>query len=151
MPLLVEEVNLEKDYDELFQCQWAAWTNPRQAVWELMSPISGSGPSAEAEAIKAGRDRQLFITNADPSNRWVKVTDTDTGKIVAGALWTMYTTNPYRAPLEKLDAFWWPAGSDLKELVNSMYQQLQAYRSKLMSVAHACSFSSALRSRFELS
>jgi hypothetical protein len=151
MPLLVEEVNLEKDFDELFNCQWAAWTNPPQAPWELMFPILGSGPSAEAEAIKAGRDRQLQDTKASPNDRWVKVIDTDTGKIIAGALWKMYTTNPYRAPLEKLDACWWPAGSELKELASSMYDQLQAYKPKMMSVAHACSFPSAPRSRFKVS
>lgn len=139
MPLIVENVNFEKDWDELFESQWAAWTNPPQPFWQLMFPVSGDGPGAEAEAKKVGADRQLQLSKSDPNNRWLKVIDTDTGKIVAGALWKIYSTNPFRAPPEKFDAFWWPEGSEFRELINAMFQQMQADRQKMMNVTHACS------------
>ncbi|MCJ1247290.1 hypothetical protein MMC30_004504 [Trapelia coarctata] len=137
MPFVVEEVNIEKDWDELFKCQWAAWTNPPQPFWELMCPVSGEGPAAEAEAIKAGADHLLQLSKYDPNDRWVKVTDIDTGKIIAGALWKICSTNPFRAPPEKFDAFWWPEGSEFRELLNAMFGQMQDYRQKMMNVAHA--------------
>ena len=139
MPLHVEEVNIEKDWTELFECEWAAWTQPPQPFWELLNPVFGDGPEARAEAIKLGAARQLQMTTMDPDNRWIKVTDTDTGKIIAGALWKISTTNPFRAPPKKFDAVWWPEGSEFRQLLNAMFGHLQSHRQKMMNEAHACS------------
>ncbi len=137
MTFKVLEVDLDQDFDELFAVEWTAWMNPPQALWELMFPVVGDGPDAEAAAIRDGAARQLLASKGDPHDRWVKVVDTDTNKIVAGALWKFYDTNPYRAPLDDFDAVWCPPG-ELKELCNQMYTQLQAWRPKTMAVAHAC-------------
>lgn len=130
------EVDLEKDWDELFACEWAAWMKPRQSLWELTFPILGSGPSAEAEAINKNAARQLQGIKGDPRSRWMKIVDKDTGKIVAGALWKFYDSNPYRAPLEKTDATWLPEG-ELRDLCDSMYRQNDVWRPRVMPVAHA--------------
>lgn len=138
MPLVLSPVDLTTEYTALFAAQWAAWTHPPQAVWQLFFPVLGSHPTAEAEAIAAGCERQLQGTLADPHAHWLKVVDTATGQIVAGALWYIYPTNPYRAPLEPFDAVWWPEGSDLRSLTLQMYEQLRASRPRMMGVAHAC-------------
>ena len=109
-------------------------------MFSIMFPVRGNGPSAEAKAIKAGAALQLAGTKADPHDHWLKVVDTATGKIVAGALWKIYKENPYRAPMEKLDATWWPEGSDMRELTNSMYAQLSCDRPKMMGTAHFCEY-----------
>ena len=140
MPLVLEETNLEGDYDELFDVEWAAWNDPPQVLWALMFPAKGTGPEAIAESKKVAADRQLQGTRMDPHDRWLKVVDTDTGKIAGGALWKIYTSNPYRAPLPALDAFWWPEGHEMRKLTNDMYAQLQATRPKIASTAHACKF-----------
>lgn len=136
MTIEISEIDLDKDWEELFACQWAAWMNPRQSLWELTYPVLGSGPSAEAEAIRSGAARQLKDIKADPLSRWMKAVDTDTGKIVAGALWKFYDSNPYRAPKEDTDADWLPEG-ELKDLCDSMYTQNDVWRPKTMRVAHA--------------
>lgn len=139
MPFKILEVDLAKDYDELFACQVSAWTHPPQAVWELMFPILGDGPHVEAEAIRIGGARQL--QGNTPCDRWVKVIDTETGKIIAGALWKFFDSNPYRAPFDEFNAFWYPEG-DLRDLCNQMYDQLRAWRPKCMAAPHACKDSS---------
>ena len=138
MPLVLEECNLERDHDELFEVQWASWTDPPQVLWPLMFPVNGTGPEAIKASKKVAADRQLQATRMDPHDRWLKVVDTDIGKIVAGSLWKIYTSNPYRAPLQPLDAFWWPEGHEMRNLANNMYNQLQAHRPKYASTAHAC-------------
>ena len=52
MPFHVSKVDLAKDWDELFAAEWAACMHSPQAIWELMFPVLGNGPSAQAEAIK---------------------------------------------------------------------------------------------------
>ena len=136
MTIDISNIDLDKDWDELFACQWAAWMNPRQSLWELTYPVLGSCPSAETEAIRSGAARQLEDIKADPLSRWMKAVDTDTGKIVAAAFWKLYNSNPYRAPAGKTDATWLPEG-ELKDLCESMYTQNDAWRPKIMPVAHA--------------
>ena len=136
MTIEISNIDVDKDWDKLFACQWAAWMNPRQSIWELTYPVRGSGPSGEAESIKSGAARKLEATEADPLSRWMKAVDTDTGKIVAGALWKFYDSNPYCAPMEKIDATWLPEG-ELKDLCESMYMQNDVWRPKVMPVAHA--------------
>ena len=138
MPLVLEEADLDRDYDGIFEAEWAAWTNPPQVLWALMFPAEGSEPEAIEKSKKVAADRQLQFTRIDPHDRWLKVTDTETGKIIAGALWKIYTSNPYRAPQQPLDAFWWPEGHEMRHLANDMYNQLQVTRPKIAATAHAC-------------
>ena len=138
--LKVADVDIEKDFDELISCYWTAWASPPLAVGKLTFPYLGTGSMMETQALK---DRQKLLyesTRGDPSYRWVKVVDTQTGRIVAGALWNFYPTNPYRAPPPRPQAPWWPEGSEMRELTESMYRQLQGMRPQMMSTAHACGF-----------
>ena len=101
MTFQLSEVDLDADFSSLFTTECAAWTHPPQALWELMFPILGAGPDAEAKALKNGAALQLAGAKADSYSRWVKIIiDTTTGKSVAGALGEFYPENPYRAPLE---------------------------------------------------
>lgn len=136
MPFELSTVDLDRDWDELFACEWAAWMNPRQSMWELTFPNLSSGFSAEAEAIKSAAARQLQDTKTDPSSQWIKMTDAATGKIVAGALWKFHDSNPYRAPLAKPDATWLPEG-ELRDLYHSWYAQNRVWARRVMPVAHA--------------
>ena len=136
MPFTVSKVDLDRDWDELFAAEWAAWMHPPQAIWELMFPIIGAAPDAEAQAIKKGSALQLEASRTDHYDQWIKVTDTDTGKIVAGALWKFYDSNPYRAPFGEFDAVWFPQG-ELRDLCNSMFTQLRAWRPRTMATPHA--------------
>lgn len=117
---------------------------PPQAVWELMFPIVSHGPNAGAEAIKKGSAVQLQGSRTGPHDQWIKVTDTDTGKIVTGALWKFYNSNPYRVPFGEFDATWFSEG-ELRDLCNSMSTQLRARRPGTMAAPHACQFLSTVK------
>lgn len=135
MTFELSEVDLDKDWDELFACEWTAWMNPPQSLWELTFPNLGTSPSDEAEAIKKGAARQLQGIRADPRSQWMKMVDTATGKIVAGALWKFYESNQYRAPMEESSAAWLPEG-ELRDLCDSMYAQNRSWKPRIMPVAH---------------
>ncbi|KAF6226089.1 hypothetical protein HO133_008954 [Letharia lupina] len=110
--------------------------HPPQAVWELMFPIVSHGPNAEAEAIKKGSAVQLQGSRTGPHDQWIKVSDTDTGKIVTGALWKFYNSNPYRVPFGEFDPTWFSEGEP-RDLCNSMNTQLRAWRPETMAAPHA--------------
>ena len=101
MPIQIREADPSCEWDEIFAREWVSWTNPPQSIWSLTFPIIGTGPTAEAEAIKIGAARQQGML-ADPLCRWIKAVDDESGKIVGGALWKFYPTNPYRTPMAKL-------------------------------------------------
>ena len=67
---------------------------------------------------KAGADRTRTFKNSDPNTTYVKVTDTDTGTIVAVAKWNVYeNTIPEELPLE---GDYWPNETE-KKLANEMW------------------------------
>lgn len=67
---------------------------------------------ATAPGRKVGADRLLAIKHSDPTTTFVKVTDTDTGEIMAQAKWNIYNGE---VPEEvELDGDFW-AGQDEKE------------------------------------
>ena len=138
MVLQVSEAAISEDFDALFATQWEAWTHPRHAMWDLIYPVLETGSDAEAHPLQAALDRQREEALKDSSIRWLKVVDTEADAIVGGALWRMYNTNPFRAPLPSVEATWWPEGSELRMLTNSLFKQFRVHRPKKMQVAHMC-------------
>ncbi|KAL9116194.1 MAG: hypothetical protein Q9227_000565 [Pyrenula ochraceoflavens] len=60
---------------------------------------------------KAGRDKHrqtfLYLKNIDPSQKWLKVTDTATNEIIGVANWQVYDKEkPPEAPLDGPDGTW---------------------------------------------
>lgn len=136
--LELSEAAIPEDFDALFATQWKVWTHPRHVIWDLIYPAIEEGPDAEAHAITAATDRQLLEAFEDPTVRWLKVVDTDAGMVVGGALWKIFMTNPFRALITLPHTSWWPKGSDLKVLTNTLFEQFLFQRPKRMQVAHMC-------------
>ena len=107
MPFNVSDVNLDRDWEDLFACEWAARMHPPQAFQELMFPVLDQDPNAEADAIKKGAAIQLQATKNDPYCPRIKVTDYDSGKLVAGALWKVHG----QIPIELRPRTLMPSGS----------------------------------------
>lgn len=59
MPIKLDDVDLEKDIDELITCEWDSYENPFQPFFRLFCPVVGDGPDDHAESIKHGTKRQL--------------------------------------------------------------------------------------------
>lgn len=135
MPFKLDDVDID-DFDELIACLWESYENPYQPFFRLFCPIVGTGPTARAEALEASTSRQLAWHRSDPSSHWQKVTDTDTGKIIAGALWKTYKTNPFEKP-EDNDPDWYPEGSR-RDFVKQAIQQLDSPRAQLAQRPHLC-------------
>jgi hypothetical protein len=136
MPFKLEDVNNDYDFDELIACEWESYENPLQPFFRLFCPILGTGPNARAEAIEDSTKRQLVLHKSEPSSHWQKVTDTDTGKIIAGALWKIYMTNPFEHE-EDFEPFWYPEGSQ-RDFVKKALEQFDAPRAKLAQRPHLC-------------
>ena len=99
MQLRISEADLDTDWASLFAAEWAAWTDPPQAVWQLMFPVTSESANAEGLAMSAGSARQLAGSRADPRDRWVKAVDATSGQIVGAALWKFFDENPYRGSI----------------------------------------------------
>jgi hypothetical protein len=136
MPFKLEDVNNDFDFDELIACEWESYENPLQPFFRLFCPILGTGPNARAEAIEDSTKRQLVLHKSEPSSHWQKVTDTDTGKIIAGALWKIYMTNPFEHE-EDFEPFWYPEGSQ-RDFVKKALEQFDVPRAKLAQRPHLC-------------
>jgi len=134
----VEYFSVPDDLDELATSYWTAWANPAQAVAKLTFPHLGENSTAEKEALEGFKRKiRRTVAGKDTNDHWVKVVDRETGKIAGGGRWKQYTENPYRGPMEKYKAVQFPEGSEKRELAEAMYEQLYAYRPKMMAVAHA--------------
>lgn len=100
MPLKLHELTTDEEFKLVVEVEHEAYCNPFNGFWEMLK-----GPSQE-ECYK----RQLGWHKHDPSSRWVYVTDEETGKVIGGAEWNFYETNPYVAEQPTLTASWLPEG-----------------------------------------
>lgn len=130
MPFTLSEANIPADFPELIACEWASYENPPQTFFRLFCPIHGSGPTARADSLQEATARQLKWHQADPTSYWQKVTDTATGKIVAGALWKIYKTDPFEKPDEHSGAYWFPEGGK-RDYVNKSLEEFEAPRRRM--------------------
>lgn len=93
MSFRLDEVDLEKDFDELMECQWAAHEDPPQPFFRLFCPILDDDRET---SIKESTTRFLEWHRHEPEAIWLKVTDSISGKIVGGAWYKIYNDNPFK-------------------------------------------------------
>ena len=139
MPFTLEEVDIATDFAELIACEWVSYENPLQTFFRLFCPIHGSGPDAHTESLKEATARQLEWHRADPTSYWQKVTNSTTGKIVAGALWKICKTDPYEKPDEHTEAYWFPKGG-ARDFVNQALEQFEAPRARMARRPQVCMY-----------
>ena len=94
---------VDEDFDRLMDIQFAAFgqtgDSPREPYIDLLYP-GGDTPAGQA----AARDRNLKSLHTDPTVTFLKITDTVTGEIIAGAKWLVYEKKPEPNHIE---ADWW--------------------------------------------
>ena len=139
MPLKLEEIDPAADFEELIACEWASFEKPPQTFFRLFFPVLGTEPDAHAEALKEGTVRQLQWFQSERDSCWQKVTDTSSGKIVAGALWKIHRTNPYEHPDGHSQAYWYPEGGQ-RDFVNQALDLFAAPRAKMAQRPHLCMY-----------
>lgn len=134
MTFKLEEVNPEADFAELMICLWESYEEPYQSLFRLFCPIP-EGKTREV-AIKESTVRQLDWFHADPTSYWQKITDSETGKIVAGALWKICKSNPFE-PEESHEAFWFPEGGQ-RNFVTQALKLFEAPRARMAPKPQLC-------------
>lgn len=137
MPLRLEKVTDEADFDELIDCEWQSFSNPPQPFFSIYCPVIGSGPNALAESISESTVRQLEWHTSDPTSYWQKIVDSETGDIAGGALWRICESNPFEGPEEYMIADWHPEGAQ-RDFMTQALEQYETPRVKMMPRPHVC-------------
>ena len=111
MPLQLEEVISDSDFDTLIPLLWLAYESPRIPFLPLLFPVEDESAEARENAVQRTKDIMMHTHHADPSSHWLKVTDTDTNQIIAGARWHAHEVDPYsNAPEKPFVVTSWPEG-----------------------------------------
>ncbi|KAI9881207.1 MAG: hypothetical protein M1830_007185 [Pleopsidium flavum] len=135
MPLELQEVTSDSEFDEIIPLQWLSYESPFNGFFILFCPTRGSGDNARANSIQESKERQIQWFHADSSSRWIKVVDTDTGMAVGAALWHIHESNPFSKPPPPLTAYWWPEG-DGRRFVDMALGQWMTPRVERMRRPH---------------
>ncbi|KAM0799118.1 acyl-CoA N-acyltransferase [Usnea florida] len=76
-------------------------------------------------------ERLLSLKLNDATSRWLKVTDTSTGKIIGQAMWQVYVEKPPETPLT--EDFW--GNDEEKEYGQDLYRAYRVPRRRLIRAA----------------
>ncbi|PSR97345.1 hypothetical protein BD289DRAFT_107833 [Coniella lustricola] len=117
MPVLeLQDANPEIDFQDLARCLFEAHESSPQNFLQILFPIHDSANGDDASHKVA---REAAISNAgerlknwhahEPTSHWQKVVDVETGKLVGGASWNIFKTNPFADPFgHELEVTWFP-------------------------------------------
>lgn len=104
MPLALREVIHDAEFNEIVQCECDSYRTPLNTFFRLFR--HDESPAGFIEL----RDRQIRQWRDDPTSRWFKIVDTETGdRVVGAANWNTFLENPYGGE-RKAEATWWPEG-----------------------------------------
>ena len=133
MTFQLSDVNLDTEFGELIECQWLAHENPFQPFYGLFCPIYESGHEA---SMKESTSRFLSWARHDPHERWLKVVDEKTGRIVGGALYKVYEGNPFAHESEEI-VDWYPDDSR-RDYVSQAIVQMDVPRMEMATRPQVC-------------
>ena len=107
MGFTLQEVISFDEFPAVIDAQREAFKTPFNAMDTMYTP-QGLDPTATRHAIIKNQWDQHM---KNPGGYWIKVVDSETGKVAGGALWHIYETDPFAGPeVHRVDASWWPQG-----------------------------------------
>lgn len=136
MPIELQDVT-ESEFPTVMRCIWDTYENPVQNLFYIFAPLNEDGVGTREDAIKKSTDRFWGWNVSDPRAYWQKAVETETGKIVGGALWVLNKTDPYAQPQPEEEAYWHPAGGQ-REFANKVMEQYEDTRARLARRPHIC-------------
>ncbi|KAI0410705.1 hypothetical protein F5X98DRAFT_381504 [Xylaria grammica] len=133
MPYLIEEVKDAKDFDEILPMLYVAFGEPYNSLRRWFMPVH---TTVEA-AIEASKQRTLKHWNHSDHLHWLKVTDSETGKIVGAAEWDIreQIENPGE-PQKPIEAHWHIEGTDEKAFAGKLLTSLKGFMKERMTRPH---------------
>lgn len=135
MPFSIE-VAKDEDLHELMQVLWTCFENPPQGILRVFFPILND--DREASLLAASDGQRDEYKEAYPELIWLKVVDNETGKIIAGAKWYFYESNPFAShdPLSE-EAVWYPEGVG-RQVATSVMHAFEKPRVTMGQRPHSC-------------
>ena len=122
MPLTITNAS-ESDMDRLMEVQFAAMA--QEPYHHVLFP-SPNTPSARAQA----GTRTLSDWLNDPSEKVLKVVDTDTSEIISFGKWNVYTDERSKAEWDQHMEFDWTTDPTLKEGAETFLREIHGMRHK---------------------
>jgi hypothetical protein len=131
MPHLLEEVTDPKDFGEILSMLHGAFEEPYNPLHKWFMPVH---TTVEA-MIEATKQRTVKHWNQLNNLRWLKVTDTETGKIVGAAEWEIreQIEGGTQKPIE---AHWHLEGSEEKVFAGKLVTSLKGFMKERMTRPH---------------
>ncbi|KAF2175457.1 hypothetical protein K469DRAFT_702208 [Zopfia rhizophila CBS 207.26] len=130
----LKEVDPETDFPEIARCLFESYEDPPQKFFSVFFPIHGTGDEARREALEEAAQRLHFWHVNDPSSYWQKVVDTDSSKIVGGALWNIHKENPF-AEQKHSEITWYPNDSSREYVAQALGKHVSP-RARMAQRAH---------------
>ncbi|RWA11667.1 hypothetical protein EKO27_g3424 [Xylaria grammica] len=109
MTFKIQDIDPEVDFPALTRCFFESYEDPPQKFFHVFFPTHGTGIEAREEALIEASERLKLWHTHDPTSRWQKIVDTETGRIAGGALWHIHEENPFASP-QPATVTWFPAG-----------------------------------------
>lgn len=119
--------------DELTKTQFAAFY-PHEVFHDIIWP----GPPTP-ENLEKNKKRQLAWMAADGHSTYLKVTDSETGEIVAGAKWCIYDKDPHRSPVLSVD-WYGDEGSEDRAYAQYLMDEFNGRRVERMKGSYCCTW-----------
>ncbi|KAI0896465.1 hypothetical protein F4806DRAFT_464652 [Annulohypoxylon nitens] len=133
MTLRLEEVKDEKDFDEILPVLYAAFGEPYNSLRKWFIPVH---TTVEA-AVEGSKERNVRSWKQSEGIHWLKVTDTDSGKIIGAAEWEIREqVSPPDEPQGPINAYWHTEGSEEKAFAEKLFVNLKGFMKKRMGRPH---------------
>ncbi|PQE07888.1 hypothetical protein CJF32_00003014 [Rutstroemia sp. NJR-2017a WRK4] len=136
--MAVESLPLEgeADFREMMAACWEAFENPFASFLRIVFYLKGESPEARTESINEAASNMLAIHGIlSSTSHWIKVVDTETGKLIGAANWMTHESSPYTEPRPPIVAVWWPEG-DGREYASNYMQQVEAHKPRYYDRPH---------------
>ncbi|KAI2622458.1 hypothetical protein GGR54DRAFT_64694 [Hypoxylon sp. NC1633] len=131
MPFILEEVKDEKDFDEILPVLFAAFEEPYNSLRRWFIPVH---TTVEA-AIEGSKERNVKSWKQHAGIHWVKVIDTESGKVVGAAEWEI-RQEVSNEPLKPINAYWHIDGSEEKVFAERLLMHLKGFMKERMTRPH---------------
>lgn len=125
----------DTDFYEMMPALWSAFENPMKSFLRIVFCLPS--PSQRSESIRKATDCTMTLHKKNPCSCWMKVVDSQTGKLAGAVNWHIYKSNPYFDVQKPVIATSWPEG-DGRNYASSYLQQVTAHKCRLFNRPHVC-------------
>ncbi|KAH7113910.1 hypothetical protein B0J11DRAFT_143415 [Dendryphion nanum] len=125
------------DMRDIVEVIYAANSDPRDPFVDLCLPGLGAWSSAtHNEGVEEVIKSYLGDWQSSTTQKWLKIVDDGTGKIISASKWEIHEKNPYTEGLPHIAADWLPSGSRLREYAEWLINTRMGWAVEKCQCAH---------------